>query len=90
MERGSTTGLPLVLFLRPTFWARDAMATGLFSAIALSLIVALTQIAVDSEIIALAEAAPLVGAGVVAALFFFRIASMRRGRSAPSEVRDRL
>jgi hypothetical protein len=86
--------LPLVLLLRGTLGTRSALATGLFSATTLSLIVVLTQIAVDSGVTPAAEAAPLVGAGILAVLIFpslgLRLASMKRGRGSGSEARDGL
>ena len=86
--------LPLVFLLRPTLGARNALATGLFSATTLSLVVALTQIAVDSGIMPAAEAASLVGAGVLSVLIFptvgLRFASIARGPGVRGAAREGL
>ena len=75
--------LPLVFSVRRTLGTRNALALGLFSATTLSLIVALTQIAVDWGVMPAAEAASLVGAGVLPVLIFptvgLRLASITRG-----------
>ena len=86
--------LPLVFLLRGTLGTRDAFATGLFSATTLSLVVALTQIAVDSGVMPAAEAAALVGAGVLTVLIFptlgLHLASIKRGPTIGGKARDEL
>ena len=86
--------VPLFLLLRRVLGARGAGATALFSATTLSLIVVLTQVAVEAGAMPAAEAAPLVGAGMLSVIVFptlgLNIARMTRGERADDEDRDGL
>lgn len=62
--------LPGVLLLQEALGGRQAAGAGLLSATTLSLIVVLTQVAVASGAMAPAEAAPLVGAGMLSVIVF--------------------
>jgi Kef-type K+ transport system membrane component KefB len=62
--------IPVVLIHLRSLGARQAAALGLFSATTLSLIVALTEVALANKIMAPAEAAPLVCAGIVTVVLF--------------------
>jgi Kef-type K+ transport system membrane component KefB len=78
---------PLVLLHQRKLDGRRAGAVGLFSATTLPLIVALTEIGVSSKALAPAEAAPLVGAGMLSVILFpilaMRLAPQPLGRVVP-------
>jgi len=78
------TRLPLALLFRGSLGGRQAAALGLYSATTLSLIVALTQIAVGNGLMKPAEAAPLVGAGMLTVILFPVIAGKLVGAPARS------
>jgi len=88
------TRLPYVLMLGRTLPGREAVAAGFYSATTLSLIVALTEIAVVRGLMSKAEAAPLVGAGIVSVILFPIIAlalvGQHRASHAALHDRDRL
>jgi Kef-type K+ transport system membrane component KefB len=83
--------IPGVLLYRGTLGGRQALAHGLYSASTLSLIVAITGIAVAGGLMKPAEAAPLVGAGMLTVLLFpaiaLPLAGLKRGRD-PEAARD--
>lgn len=61
---------PVVLFGAPTLGTRRSLSLGLFAATTLSLVVALTDIAVRHAVMTSAEAAPLVAAAMVTVVLF--------------------
>lgn len=67
--------LPLMLAARLDATARDAVALGLYGATTLSLIVAITDIAVRNGAMAPAEAGPLVVAGALSVVLYPMLAS---------------
>jgi Kef-type K+ transport system membrane component KefB len=86
--------LPLLWALRGALGTRPAVAAGLLSATTLSLIVVLTQVAVSTGSMAAAEAAPLVGAGIVSVILFpllgLRLAGIARPAVREEHLRDGL
>jgi Kef-type K+ transport system membrane component KefB len=86
--------LPLLWALRGALGTRPAVAAGLLSATTLSLIVVLTQVAVATGSMAAAEAAPLVGAGIVSVILFpllgLRLAGIARPAVRDEHLRDGL
>jgi Kef-type K+ transport system membrane component KefB len=79
-------GLPALLYAR-VLPRNDLLPLGLLSAIALPVIVAVTQIALRTDRISPANAAALVGAGMLSVLVFPLVAFALRGRSVePSPV----
>jgi Kef-type K+ transport system membrane component KefB len=86
--------LPLLWALRGALGTRPAVAAGLLSATTLSLIVVLTQVAVATGSMAAAEAAPLVGAGIVSVILFpllgLRLAGIARPAVREEHLRDGL
>jgi Kef-type K+ transport system membrane component KefB len=88
--------LPFVALTLRSLGGREASALSLFSATTLSLIVALTEIAVKHGFMTPAEAAPLIGAGILTVILFPTIAlrlakswSAGTHRSAASKSRDK-
>jgi Kef-type K+ transport system membrane component KefB len=83
--------VPIVLLHLRRLGAPGAAALGLFSATTLSLVVALTDIAVKRELMTPAEAAPLVGAGILTVVLFpplaLKLATRADGHTAPPEAR---
>jgi len=87
--------IPGMLVYRGVLGTRAAVAHGLYSATTLSLIVAITGIAVAGGLMKPAEAAPLVGAGMLTVLLFpaiaLPLAGLRpRGEGAAADDSDRL
>jgi Kef-type K+ transport system membrane component KefB len=79
-------GLPALLFAR-VLPRSDLLPLGLLSAIALPVVVAVTQIALRTDRISPVNAAALVGAGMLSVLVFPLVALALRGRSVePSPV----
>ena len=74
-------GLPALLFYR-LLGGRDCLALALYSATSLSLIVVITGAAVERNLMPSAEAAPLVGAGLLSVLLFPSIVGLLRGQHA--------
>lgn len=72
--------IPLVAVYRSTVSSREAIALGLYSATTLSLIVALTDIAVRNGTLRSQEASPLVMAGVLSVILLPLIAGAVLGR----------
>ena len=83
--------LPLVVLLRRSLGGRNAAAVALLSATTLSLIVVITQIAVEAGVMPAAQASPMVVAGMLTVILFpaqgLRLAALTRGTR--SEVEDR-
>lgn len=79
--------LPLIVLHRRAVASREAVAVGLYSATTLSLIVALTDIAVRNGTMTPQEAGPLVMAGVLSVMLFPLLASAVLGRRASPETR---
>jgi len=75
--------VPMILLHRQAISGRESLAVGLFSATSLSLIVALTQIAVENGSLRPDEASPLVMAGVLSVVLFPLLALALLGRNAP-------
>ncbi|HJY76355.1 MAG TPA: cation:proton antiporter, partial [Burkholderiales bacterium] len=71
--------LPLVLMHLRDLGGRGSLARGLFSATTLSLVVALTDIAVKRDLMTPADAAPLVAAGMLTVILFPAL-GLRLGR----------
>jgi Kef-type K+ transport system membrane component KefB len=67
--------LPVMLMARPLGSTRDSVALGLYGATTLSLIVAITDIAVKNGAMTSAEVGPLVIAGVLSVVLFPIVAS---------------
>ncbi|MFO1305518.1 MAG: cation:proton antiporter [Burkholderiales bacterium] len=86
--------LPTVWLLRGALGTRQAAATALLSATTLSLIVVLAQVAVAAGAMAPAEAAPLVGAGMLSVIVFpiigMKLAGVERPPSPADTARDGL
>jgi Kef-type K+ transport system membrane component KefB len=86
--------LPILWLLRGALGARQAAATALLSATTLSLVVVLTQVAVAAGAMAPAEAAPVVGAGMLSVIVFpvigMKLAGMERPPSRADTARDGL
>jgi Kef-type K+ transport system membrane component KefB len=80
--------LPNLWLLRGALGARQAAATALLSATTLSLIVVLTQVAVASGAMTPAEAAPLVGAGMLSVIVFPVIGMKLAGVARPARHAD--
>lgn len=72
---------PLMGLLSRALGARHSAALGLYSATTLSLIVAITSIAVSAGLMQPAEAAPLVGAGILTVILFPSAALRLTGQS---------
>ncbi|MBP7081762.1 MAG: hypothetical protein KBA96_11665, partial [Rhodocyclaceae bacterium] len=83
--------IPGMLLYRREIGSHAAVAHGLYSATTLSLIVAITGIAVSGGLMKAAEAAPLVGAGMLTVLLFpaiaLPLAGLKRGQN-PDAVHD--
>jgi Kef-type K+ transport system membrane component KefB len=82
--------LPLVILLRLPLGGRAAIAVGLLSATTLSLIVVITQVAVDVGVLPASQASPMVVAGMLTVILFpaqgFRLAGIvPDGRSGADE-----
>ncbi|MFF2270781.1 cation:proton antiporter [Agromyces sp. NPDC058136] len=75
-------GLPSLLVAPSGASVRDLVATGLFGATGLPIIVAVTAIGVDAGDLESGTAAALVGAGMISVLLFPLIALAIRGRGA--------
>lgn len=75
-------GLPSLLVAPSGSSARELVATGLFGATGLPIIVAVTAIGVDAGDLESGTAAALVGAGMISVLLFPLIALALRGRGA--------
>lgn len=75
-------GAPSMLASPKTANARDRLATGLFGATGLPIIVAVSSIGVDSGDMDSGTAAALVGAGMLSVLIFPLVALTIRGKSA--------
>jgi Kef-type K+ transport system membrane component KefB len=86
--------LPLVLLLRRSLGGRGSAAVALLSATTLSLIVVITQVAVEVGVLPPSQAAPMVGAGMLTVILFpalgFRLAGVARGAPSGDEDRDGL
>lgn len=87
--------VPMIALHRRAISGRESVSVGLFSATSLSLIVALTQIAVTEGVMTASEATPLVMAGVLSVLVFPLIALALLGqaalaKSAPFQDREGL
>lgn len=86
--------LPLMWLLRGAPGGRSAGAVGLFAATTLSLIVVLTQVAVEAGVMPAAEAAPLVGAGMLTVIVFpalgLKLAGVARGAPTADDSREML
>ena len=84
----------MVWLLRGTLGGAPAAGVGLLSATTLSLIVVLTQVAVEAGVMQPAEAAPLVGAGMLTVIVFpvlgLKLAGIARGERRPHEERESL
>ncbi|HKA39034.1 MAG TPA: hypothetical protein VKD25_04655, partial [Burkholderiales bacterium] len=84
--------VPLALLCAGQLGARASTALGLYSATTLSLVVALTQVAVENELMQPSEAAPLVGGAMLTVILFPLIALKLTGQSvatATAHLRDR-
>lgn len=85
--------IPGVFLYRGVLGGRQAVAHGLYSATTLSLIVAITGIAVAGGLMKPSVAAPLVGAGMLTVLLFpaiaLPLAGLRRGKDPASVVDER-
>jgi Kef-type K+ transport system membrane component KefB len=85
--------IPGVLLYRRVLGTRQAAAHGLYSATTLSLIVAITGIAVSNGLMKPSVAAPLVGAGMLTVLLFpaisLPLAGLSRGKGPASALDDR-
>lgn len=77
-------GLPSMLAAPPGAGRRDRIATGLFGATGLPIIVAVTAIGVDRAELDSGTAAALVGAGMLSVLLYPLIGLAVRGRRAPA------
>ena len=84
VSRCDLASAPVMLMARQFGPARDSVALGLFAAATLSLIVAITDIAVKNGAMTSAEAGPLVIAGVLSVVLFPIVASGLRGPHAAS------
>ena len=73
--------LPLYLLYLRMFGGRQSAALTLYSATTLSLVVALTQVAVENHLMQATEAAPLVGGAMLTVIFFPPIALRLTGHS---------
>ncbi len=86
--------IPAVLLYRSSLGLRGARAMGLFSATTLSLLVVLTQVAVEAQLMEPAEAAPIAGAGMLGVMLFppvaLRLAGLGRGEAALHPERESL
>ena len=72
-------GLPALLLYRRDLAPRDRFALGFFSATALPLVVAITQIGLDTKRMLPANAAALVGAGILSVIIYPLIGFALRG-----------
>jgi len=81
--------LPLILMSRRICTGRQSVALGLYSATTLSLIVAMTDVAVKTGAMQPQEAGPLVVAGVLSVVLFPMLASavLRPGASGRAYAR---
>jgi len=86
--------LPLIWLLRASLGRRAASGVGLLSATTLSLIVVLTQVAVEAGVMPAAEAASMVGAGILTIVVFpalgFRLAGISPGEVSDAEAHETL
>ena len=86
-------GLPSTLAAPQGSTARERMSIALFGATALPIIVAVTAIGIDEKILSSANAALLVGAGMLSVLLFPLVAMTIRGErstSVPAPLEDDL
>jgi Kef-type K+ transport system membrane component KefB len=79
-------GIPSVLVAPPGSSRRDILATGLFGATGLPIIVAVTAIGVEQGELTSGTAAALVAAGLLSVLLFPLIALSIRGRRDPDDA----
>jgi hypothetical protein len=83
--------LPAVVLLRRSLGARGAAAVAVASATTLSLVVVITQVAVEAGVMTAAQASPMVVAGMLTVILFpaqaSRLAAVTRGTR--SELGDR-
>ena len=86
--------LPAVVLLRRSLGARGAAAVALASATTLSLVVVITQVAVEAGVMTAAQVSPLVVAGMLTVILFpaqaFRLAAVTRGTSSDLDDREGL
>ncbi len=86
--------LPLALLLRRTLGGRGAMAVALLSATTLSLVVVITQVAVEAGVMPASQASPLVVAGMLTVILFpaqgFRLAAVSAGKPSGDDDREGL
>jgi len=81
--------LPLMLMSRRIGTVRESMALGLYAATTLSLIVAMTDVAVKAGAMQPQEAGPLVVAGVLSVVLFPMLASVVLGPEGPGPTSAR-
>jgi Kef-type K+ transport system membrane component KefB len=80
-------GLPVLLYRR-LLDSRDQLSLAFYSAAALPLVVAITEVGVSSGEITHEMAAALVGAGMISLLVYPQVAmNLRAGRTIPDEVK---
>ena len=86
--------LPAVVLLRRSLGVRGAIAVALASATTLSLVVVITQVAVEAGVMTAAQASPLVVAGMLTVILFpaqaFRLAAVTRGTRSDLDDREGL
>ena len=86
--------LPAVVLLRRSLGARGAAAVALASATTLSLVVVITQVAVEAGVTTAAQVSPLVVAGMLTVILFpaqaFRLAAVTRGTRSDLDDREGL
>jgi Kef-type K+ transport system membrane component KefB len=86
--------LPLVVLLRPTLGSAGAAAVALLSATTLSLIVVITQVAVEAGVMPAEQASPMVVAGMLTVILLpaqgFRLAAISRGTRSEADEREGL
>ena len=75
--------LPLMIMSRRIGTLRESVALGLYAATTLSLIVAMTDVAVTAGVMQRQEAGSLIVAGVLSVVLFPMLASMMLGTAAP-------
>jgi hypothetical protein len=81
--------LPLMLMSRRVNTGRESVALGLYAATTLSLIVAMTDVAVKTGAMQPQEAGPLVVAGVLSVVFFPMLASAVLGSGSSGRASAR-
>ena len=86
--------LPAVVLLRRSLGARGAAAVALASATTLSLVVVITQVAVEAGVMTAAQVSPMVVAGMLTVILFpaqaFRLAAVTRGTRSDLDDREGL